>query len=75
MADVAAAADAVDALPLGRAGFTQQSLEAARDYLLKADPSECFAGGVQAVAGGSLEWQCMAFDPRPCEDGLLPISS
>jgi 3-methyladenine DNA glycosylase/8-oxoguanine DNA glycosylase len=38
VADVAAAADAVDALPLGRAGFTQETLEAARDFLLKADP-------------------------------------
>lgn len=28
----------VDALPLGAAGFTQQTLEAARDFLLKADP-------------------------------------
>lgn len=40
VADVAAAADAVDALPLGRAGFLPQTLAAARDYLLKADPSE-----------------------------------
>ena len=40
VADAAAAADAVDALPLGRAGFTRRTLAAARDYLLKADPSE-----------------------------------
>lgn len=40
VADVAAAADAVDALPLGQAGFTPETLAAARDFLLKADPSE-----------------------------------
>ena len=40
MEAAAAAADAVDALPLGQAGFTPQTLQAACEYLSKADPSK-----------------------------------
>jgi hypothetical protein len=39
--EVAAAADAVDGLPLATAGFTRTSLQAACDYLAQRDPSEC----------------------------------
>lgn len=37
-ADVAEAADAIDHLPLRAAGFTQQTLQAACDFLAEADP-------------------------------------
>jgi hypothetical protein len=39
-AEAAAAVDAVDRLPLGAAGFTPQTLQAACDFLAKADPSQ-----------------------------------
>lgn len=37
----AEAADVIDHLPLREAGFTRDSLQAACDFLAKADPSEC----------------------------------
>ena len=40
MAAAAAAAGAVDRLPLGAAGFTPQTLQAACDFLSTADPSK-----------------------------------
>jgi hypothetical protein len=39
VADVAAAADAVDRLPLRTAGFTATTLKSACDYLAARDPS------------------------------------
>jgi len=58
VADAAAAADAVDALPLGAAGFTQQTLEAARDFLLKADPSEWRCRWCNGQLAGDFSMRC-----------------
>lgn len=78
VADMAAAADAVDALPLGQAGFTPETLAAARDFLLKADPSESGWDGQRGMDRGTCWWAgrwCMlhsvtAWQPlvhsRPC---------